>query len=273
MTNDVRRRLEAGDAVLGARAAVPAPEVVEVYGDLGFDFVWLDFEHGGGSPYAAPTMESLARAADAAGVEPLVRLPHGDTPLVQKVLDAGVRTLLIPRVETADDVRRAVRATRFEYDGGPGARGVGSGRARRWGGAGADYAAEQDANVLCGVMIEHTRALSNLDSILSVPELGFVFVGPADLSVSMGRPLQTDHPDVRDAIETVREACLDAGVPVGHLTTDPADARDAIDRGAQLVRLGDELGIARRVLGDRLDAVRRGPSSRCEADRGSEVGG
>ena len=258
MTNHVRRRLEDGDAVLGARIAVPAPEVVEVYGDLGFDFAWIDFEHSGGSPYAAPTMESLTRAADAAGIEPLVRLPHGDPPLVSKVLDAGVRTLLIPRIETADEVRRVVEATRFVYDGDAGARGVGSGRARRWGGAGDDYPTEQDANVLCGVMIEQERALADLDSILSVPDLGFVFVGPADLSVSLGHPLETDHPAVRDAVERVREACVDAGVPVGHLTTDPENAREAIDSGAQLVRLGDELGAARQVLGGRLDDVREG---------------
>jgi 2-dehydro-3-deoxyglucarate aldolase len=105
-------------------------------------------------------------------------------------------------------------------------------------------------------MIETAAAVENVEELAAVPELGFAFVGPADLSVSLGHPFEKDHPEVRDAIETVREACLDADVPLGWVTDDTDDAADAIERGYRLLRIGDEVASARSVLGSRLDALR-----------------
>jgi len=107
--NGFRRALEAGETVLGASAATFSPTVIETLGAVGLDFVWLDFEHGGPSPWDATVFEELTRAAEAGDIELLVRLPKPDPPLVRKVLDAGVRTILIPRVETPLRLRRRRR--------------------------------------------------------------------------------------------------------------------------------------------------------------------
>jgi len=248
--------LERGEAAIGARAMTVHPTVVEVIGGLGFDFAWLDLEHAGPSPYDSRALEGLTRAGDAAGVDPLVRLPSGDPPLVHKVLDAGFRSLLVPQVQDASEVRRAVAATRFTYDGEPGNRGVGAGRATRWGETGTGDTDRRDDEVTVGCMIETREAVENVQSILSVPGLDFVFVGPSDLSVAYGRPMTRTHPDVTAAIERVRDAALDADVPVGWVTDDTGDAAERLQEGYRLLRVGDEVSAVRSVLGDRLDALR-----------------
>jgi len=257
--NGFRRALEAGETVLGASAATFSPTVIETLGAVGLDFVWLDFEHGGPSPWDATVFEELTRAAEAGDIELLVRLPKPDPPLVRKVLDAGVRTILIPRVETAEQLRPAVEAAHFAYDGDVGDRGVGVGRTGEWAGYVDSYIGREDEEVLVGTMIENERAVENIEEILAVPHLGFAFVGPADLAMSLsaGEPTAKNPEAVADAAERTREACLDAGVPIGRIKNDPDEAQAAIDAGYQIVRIGGDTGAIRAVLGERLDELDR----------------
>lgn len=185
-----------------------------------------------------------------------MRLPSGDPHLVRKVLDAGIRSVLIPRVETAEEVREAVRAARFTYDGEAGERGVGIGRTSRYGTDFEDHVAREDREALVGVMIENETAVANLEEILAVPELGFVFVGPADLSVSQGRPLETDHPAVRDRVEDIRDAAVDAGVPAGRIAESSEMAIQAATAGFSMLRVGGDISAAAAVLGERVSAIR-----------------
>lgn len=254
-SNRLKERIENDAVALGAGVATFSPTVIEVYGQVGFDFAWLDFEHTGPSPYDAGVFEELTRAAEVADIDLLVRLPSGDPPLVRKVLDAGVRTLLIPRVETAREVREAVAASQFEYDGAPGDRGVGIGRTTTWGNSADDQPEVEDDSVMVGAMIENETAVANLDEILSVPELDFVFIGPADLSVSLGVPWQWDAPVVHDHVEEIVEKATDAGVPVGGVKTDADSAVEAIEDDYQLLYVGGELGAAQAALEDRLRTV------------------
>lgn len=99
--NDLRRTVEAGDVAFGVVDGLYCPTLVEPIGDMGFDFVWLDFEHGSPSPWDGQRLEDLLRAADAVDTELLVRLPSSDQALVRKALDAGVRNIFISRVEDA----------------------------------------------------------------------------------------------------------------------------------------------------------------------------
>ena len=253
--NGVRESIEAGDVVFGARSSTFSPTVIELYGELGIDFVWLDYEHMGPSPWDATGFEELTRAAEAGGTELLVRLPSGDPSLVRKVLDAGVRNVFVPRVDDAAEVRAAVAASRFDYDGGPGERGMASGRSRTWGLGGDDYLATEDSEVCVGVMMEKTTAVENLDEILSVPDLGFVFIGPSDLSVQMGHPGEKTHPDVVDAIDDIRERAHDAGVPTGVIASDPDAIERAVGNGHRIIRIGGDLSAVTSTLRERLDAA------------------
>ena len=253
-SNSFRERIEGGEVVYGARSSTFSPTVVEIYGELGLDFVWLDFEHMGPSPYDSRVFEDLTRAAEVGDIELFVRLPSGHPPLVRKVLDAGVRNLLIPRVDSAEEVREAVKAARFAYDGEPGERGMASGRSRAWGFAD-DYVATEDEEVCIGAMIEKTTAVDELDDILSVPELGFVFIGPSDLSVQMGHPTEKGHPEVTEQIEEIESACRSAGVPMGGIENDPSDIETAVDEGYQILRVGGDLSSVRSTLADRLGKI------------------
>jgi len=106
--------------------------MVEVYGELGLDFVWLDYEHGE-NPYDVSELEHLSRAAAQSGIELLVRVPEASSPLIHRPLDTGIRSILMPRVSTAREVRQAVEASRYAYDGDVGKRGFASSRSGDWG--------------------------------------------------------------------------------------------------------------------------------------------
>ncbi|MFT4883786.1 MAG: 2-dehydro-3-deoxyglucarate aldolase [Natronomonas sp.] len=248
-TNDLRQTVEYGDVAFGVIEGVYSPMMVELVGEMGFDFVWMDLEHAGPSPWDGQRLEDLLRAADAVGTELLVRLPTHEPALVRKALDAGVRNVFIPRVETAEEARKAIEAARFEYDGAPGKRGLASPRASRWGGAGEAYTETEDEEVMLGVTIETAAGVDNIDDIVSVPELGFVFIGPNDLSVSYGHPGEADHPEVQEAVESVRTAALANDVVVGGLTGGMDDVHEKVDAGYQLLNVGSTVGAVKKSLG------------------------
>jgi len=118
----LRSALESDRVALGSRSLTLSPEVVEIYGDVGLDFAWMDFEHMGESPFDSRVLERLTRAAELSGIDILARPPSADPHLIRKMVDTNVRSLLVPRVETAAEVERAVEAARFRYDGRPGER-------------------------------------------------------------------------------------------------------------------------------------------------------
>ncbi|WP_439026828.1 HpcH/HpaI aldolase family protein [Haloarchaeobius sp. DT45] len=253
LTNGLAATLERGGVALGVLDNTYSPTLVEFYGELGVDFVWLDLEHGGPDPWDAGRMEDLLRAADRTDLELLVRLPDTDPTLLRKSLDLGVRNVFLPRVETAAEVRAAVKSARFRYDGGPGDRGLGAPRARRWG-LGADYIDTEDRETMVGVTIETEESVANLDEILAVPELGFVFIGPLDLSVSLGHPGEVDHPAVQDAVESIRSQAIDAGVPVGGLGFGMDDVNEKVADGYQLLNLGSTTGALKQAVTGWFDA-------------------
>ncbi|WP_435335840.1 HpcH/HpaI aldolase family protein [Haloarchaeobius sp. TZWWS8] len=253
VTNDLAATLESGDVALGLLDNTYSPTLVEFYGELGVDFVWIDLEHGGPDPWDANRMENLLRAAERTDVDLLVRLPDTEPTLVRKALDLGVRNVFLPRVETATEVREAVKSARFHYDGSPGDRGLGSPRASRWG-LDDEYIDSEDRETLVGVTIETEASVENLDEILSVPELGFVFIGPLDLSVSLGHPGEIEHPAVQDAVETVRSSAVEAGVPVGGLGFGMDDVNEKAENGYQMLNLGSTTGALKRTITDWSDA-------------------
>lgn len=259
-TNAVREGLRSGDVQFGANVETGSPRLVEIYGDLGLDWVWIDLEHKNPAGFDTDWLEHRVRAAEAAGTELLVRVPTGEPALVRKVLDAGVRNVLIPRVRTVEEVTRAVRAGRFAFDGGPGRRGLGKGRSSSYGSAYApgqdDYVGREDENTMVGVLVENQEAVENIEDITAVPELGFVLPGFGDLSVSLEQTLEYDDPAVTDAIERVEAACAADDVPMlgvlgGHFS-DVASAREAAADGYRLLGLGHDFAAVREVLGGRL---------------------
>lgn len=253
VTNAFRESLVSGEPVFGARASSYAPSLIEVYGALELDFVRIDLERPSPSPWDSEYLETLSKTASLADVELLVRLPDSDPTLIRRVLDTGLRNLLIPRIETADEVRQAVQATQFSYDGGPGERSFSGWRATEYS---TDIdPVEYDQTVCLGIMIETAAAVDNAKDILSVPDLGFVFMGPNDLSVQYCTPGERTAPDVIEALERVERIARQEVVPLGAAGHDPERALELLDDGYQVIRLLDEFDAIRTVFKDRWAAV------------------
>lgn len=254
-TNQLAERLERDEPVYGINALTASPAVIEALAGSGIDYVWVDLEHAGPSPYDSGSVAELARAAEAADLELLVRVPDADPHMVNKVVDAGVRTVIVPRVESAAEVRRAVAASRFEYDGDTGDRGAPLARSTGWLPADASFAETADSDVLVGVMIETAGALDALDEVLSVSELGFAFVGPGDLSIGLGHPLQSDHPSVDDAIAQIETTADRHDVPLGRIATASEAIEAAVEAGYRVLRIGVDTVAVAETVAQRVDAV------------------
>lgn len=253
----LKRSVESGSPTLGAMVATHSPSMVEVYGGIGLDFAWIDLEHKGPSGNDGSTIDAFARAGDAAGIPLLVRLPDSNPTMIQTVLNAGIQNVLVSDVETADDVEGIVRSTRFEYGNDVGGRGASFSRSNGWGAPGPDYVADEDGSKCVGVMIENRTAVENIDEIVSVPDLDFVRIGAADLSIALGHPYETDHPAVREHVERVEDVCRETGTTLSKKVTNPEDVVEAIGRGYTLLTIGRDIRIVRDVLTGRQTSFRR----------------
>lgn len=212
--NRMKARLAAGETALGCSLMFPSPQLVEMVGHAGFDWVLLDCEHGSIGP---ADVEVMAMAADAVGITAIGR-PRSNSPAdIQAIMDRGVAGVQIPHINSAEDARRAVSAVKF----GPGAaRGLAAGtRPDRWG-LGAkmdDFTAQANARSLIAVQLEHETAIRNTDEILAVDGIDVFFIGPSDLSQSMGHPGNPKAAPVAAAIastlDKIRKAGRTPGMP------------------------------------------------------------
>ena len=219
MKNRMKEKLLSGRPAVGVSVMFPSPQLVEMLGHLGFDWVLLDCEHGSLSPDG---VEVMVMAAEAAGITPIAR-PAINTPeAIMQVLDRGAMGVQVPHVNTAAEARRTVEAVKFHPLG---ARGLAAGtRPARYGLGRSTAAYIQEANreTLVCVQLEEQVALDNLSEILGVDGVDVLFVGPSDLSQSLGFPGQSDVPKVREAMERAFAAIIDAGKVAG--TTGDAEA-------------------------------------------------
>ena len=198
--NKLKAKLVVGDVAVGAAVGFHSPDTVELLGALGFDYVTLDLEH---EPFSELDVEHSIRAAEAADITPMVRVPN-DPDLILRLLDAGAQGIHVPRVNTQGDAEAAVAAARFHPLGKrsffatarSGNYGIGVSEE--------EYAAAANRETLVTVQIEEMEGVQNLREILSVPGVDIIQVGPKDLWQSMGMP---DRREVQEVVERViREA-------------------------------------------------------------------
>jgi 4-hydroxy-2-oxoheptanedioate aldolase len=206
--NRMKAKLERGEAALGCSVMIPSPQVVEMLGYAGFDWVLLDCEHGS---IGLADLELMAMAASAVGITAIARPRSNAAPDIQSVMDRGVMGVQVPHISTAEDAKRAVSAVKF----GPGAaRGLAAGtRPDRWG-LGArmpDFAAAANAQSLVCVQLERAEALENLEAILAIEDIDVFFIGPSDLSQAMGHPGNPKAPPVARAIDAALARIVAAG--------------------------------------------------------------
>jgi len=239
-----------GPPAAGTWLMSASPLVAEAIGHAGFDWAVVDMEH---SPLDLMDVVHLLQALSACPLVPVVRVPWNDTVTVKRVLDAGASTLLFPFVQNEAEARRAVAATRYPPDG---IRGIAAmSRASRFGTA-PNYIAEANTHVGVVVQLETADALGQLDAIAEVPGIDALFIGPADLSASMGHVGQLMHPSVLEATEVAVRRAKSLGRPIGTLGGTAEQARRYREMGFDFIALGSDLGMLMRGAQTAIDALR-----------------
>lgn len=227
----------------------------EIAANTGYDWLLLDGEH---APNDVPTLLAQLQAVAAYDSHPIVRPVNSDPALIKQMLDIGAQTLLVPMVDTAEDARKLVAAMHYPPRG---IRGVGASiaRAARWGHI-QDYLQTAEEQLCLLVQVESVRGLANLDEITRVEGVDGVFIGPADLSASMGHLGNAGHPDVAAAVEQAIRRIRELGKAAGILVTDPAAARHYLDCGANFVAIAVDTMLLSKAMSDALAEVTGGTS-------------
>ena len=208
ISNPMKRKLLAGQPAFGVSVMFPSPHIVDMVGRLGFDWVLIDCEHGS---ISVESVELMVLAAEAAGITPIARPSVNSFEAIGQLMDRGVMGVQVPHVNNAEDARRAVEAVKYHPLGDRGlAAGVRS-AAYGYGMSMSEYAENSNVETLVCVQLEEGRAVENVEQILTVEGVDVFFVGPSDLSQSLGYPGRPDTPVVREAIEHVFATVKAAG--------------------------------------------------------------
>ncbi|MDI7275841.1 MAG: aldolase/citrate lyase family protein, partial [Anaerolineae bacterium] len=195
-----------GTPSFGAWITLCDPAVAAVVCNAGYEWVIVDAEH---MPYNPQTLRDVIGVIRARGVLPIVRVADNDVALIKQTLDWGAEGIMVPLLRTAEDARRAVAACRYPPQG---VRGWNPRDATNYYRDAAHYASTINERVIAMLQVEHADAVRNLDAILATPGVDAILIGPADLSFSLGHPLQVEHPEVQQAIDLTIARCRAAGV-------------------------------------------------------------
>ena len=231
LANPLKERLQAGETALGVFVPMPSPEVAEICAVAGFDFILLDAEHG---RVSATNAYPMILAAEARGVPTVARVGQNDRQVILKFLDLGIGGVMIPQTNTPAEARAAIDAMRYQPRG---LRGLAGGRSFSFGlgPVPTELIPQLSERVLGIIQFEHIDALPHLDDLLELPELDVLFVGPNDLSQSMGYPGQPGHPEVEAVIEQICERARGHRVALGTVAADAAAANRRREQGFRMI--------------------------------------
>ena len=251
MQNRVRETWSRGDAVVNCWLSMPNTVSAEIAARQDFDSITIDLQHGLVDYSAAlPMLQALEPGSATA----LARVPWLEPGIIMKMLDAGALGIICPMINTAQDAEDFVRYANYAPRG---ARSFGPTRAMM--AYGADYATQSNSQVVTLAMIETTQAMDNLEAIVATPDLSGVYVGPSDLSLSMGYTpkLDQDEPAVVDAIKNILGTAKKAGLRAGIHCISTDYAKQMIALGFDLVTIGgSDIRLLSAVMGEKVAAMR-----------------
>jgi 4-hydroxy-2-oxoheptanedioate aldolase len=257
--NPFKQAIHSGAVPVGTWHTLGSTAVVEALGHAGFDFLVLDMEHG---QIDLPQTVDLLRVMAGTRAAPVVRLPWNDMVVVKRVLDAGAQTVMLPFIQNADEARAAVAYTRYPPEG---VRGVAS--IYRGGGYGLipDYC-QHAASELCVILqIETLEALEQLAEIAAVPGVDSIFIGPADLSASMGYLGHADHPAVREKLAQGARECRRLGKPCGIIGFSTEAAVDYLSYGYSWIAVSTDVTMMLKSAAETLATVRASAAASANA--------
>lgn len=247
----LRSRILARDIVVGTFCAIPHPMVIEMVAGAGWDFIVIEAEH---TQVGRADFEPLLRAAQVAGTPALVRVPGNDKIWIGSALDSGAAGVLLPRVNTAAEAKAAVAATRYPPMG---ERGLGPGRHAGYGTRIMEAAAGSNQEVVLAIQIETKEGLANIEEIAAVDGIDAIYIGPGDLSLSLGAMGPEGRPVLDRAIATIAACCKRRGRPVGIFAMTPDHLRQSIGDGLTFLTLAADSMFLGHSVKDAADTARR----------------
>jgi 2-dehydro-3-deoxyglucarate aldolase len=248
MPPSFRARLRAGERLIAPLVTLNSPAAAELFSEVGFDWLFIDAEH---SPLDTAQMQALLQAAGATPC--VIRLSASDDLHVKKALDIGAAGIIAPQINSAEHARRIVQAAKYAPVG---QRGLGIARAHRYGLRVREYMQAANDETAVIVQAEHRDAVAQIHEIVRVDGVDGVLIGPYDLSASLGRPGAVDHPEVRDAIGRVRDACLEAKIPIGIFGITADAVKPYIEQGFTMIVAGVDTVLLAHASSTLLTAVR-----------------
>ncbi|PYT14295.1 MAG: aldolase [Acidobacteria bacterium] len=238
--NSVKKALKERKVQIGCGfGQLRSPEVARILAAAGFDWTFLDAEHGG---FHIETLQDICRAAVTTGVAPIVRVADMQYALVARALDCGAQGIIFPRVESPEMLDRAVSWTKFPPLGIRGC-GIAPTHIEYERATLPEIIEHMNENVMVVLQIETRLAAQLRNELLSVPGIDAVMVGPVDLSISLGVPGDFQHPKMVDAMEQIRDSCIQHGVAPGTQTRTLALAKFWKERGMLFLGCGSETGF------------------------------
>jgi 2-dehydro-3-deoxyglucarate aldolase len=235
--NPFRADLRAKKKLIGCWASLASPITTEILGYAGFDWLLIDGEH---APNDFQSFIAQLMALKDSPSAPVVRPQWAEPVMIKRLLDIGFYNFLMPFIESGEQARGVVAATRYPPEG---IRGVGTAhRSNRYGYV-SDYFAKINDNITVMVQIESVKALANIDEIAAVEGIDGLFIGPSDLSAGLGHFGQPSHPEVQQAIERIVKSADAHGKPTGILSPVEKDARHYLEMGMTFVAVGGDVGI------------------------------
>jgi 4-hydroxy-2-oxoheptanedioate aldolase len=238
--NHTKRKLKAGLPVYGVLSTSEDPQLAELFGLAGFDFYMLDAEHG---LMDAAQVGNVIRACEQVNMTPMVRIGSKDPKLVLQYLDAGMMGVMMPGLETFEDVKMLIDAVKYPPVG---KRGMGLARASGYvavGKGAVDYIQFSNEQTMVIPQFEDPALIDRFEEMISLPGVDVVVIGPRDLSLNMGFPDEPAHPEVQQMIDRVISICKKTGVASGITAGSRADAAQQVARGATMI-----LAIAQWVI-------------------------
>jgi 4-hydroxy-2-oxoheptanedioate aldolase len=249
--NTTKAKLKAGETVFGCFIRYPNASLVEVLGYQPWDFIVFDGEHGTIDPQDC---ENMVRAAELRGVTPIVRVTTNQAPIILRFMDSGAHGLHVPWVNTAAEAEAVVRAVKYEPRG---VRGLAFIRAADYGQTIplGEYVQQANAETLVAIHVETITAVENLPEIVKIDGIDVIFIGPTDLSQSLGVPGQPQHPKVQEAISRIFDTVAGSDKVVGIMAPNVQAARQWRERGARYITIGFE-SLLMPAVREYLRAVR-----------------
>jgi len=254
--NRIKELLEKRQVAFGGWVSIGHPDVAEAMANAGFDHLVFDTEH---APLNVETVQVQLQAISGTDVTPIIRVAWNDIVLIKRALDIGAKGLLIPWVNTREDAERAVKSCRYPPAG---LRGVGPRRASRYGLDWNEYLANANEDLLIVVQIETAEAVKNVEEILSVDGIDAFFVGPNDLSASLGFLGQWHHPEAEEATEKVLRAGKKLGVAGGIYAMSIDHAIQRIRDGFQLIAVANDVDFLFKGCRDSLQQIKEATRKR-----------